>query len=404
MKTLQLERYRYRQLKQEPGESIDLFYRRLKDNIQRCGYTITEEENRLKEQIIDKCLSLKLREIALQVNLTLEDLIFTGKTIESDNKLKVNEVQPYVRRSFSQREERKECSRCGFFDHLSGDLKCPATKTRCNGCCKIGHFEKMCWETRFKMYNSLKRSNSDSTSDNRNNRSNYGNNCGNNHSTTRDHRNNYNTFNRSERLWSPDRYRKRVEVKIEPRSPDSGSRTPKERPRTPDEDFRRSKDYSKNSSPSTNSDDRTRSHTAAAVNLHEIAKMSTEKAKLPKEILNSSKVKTETIEGVTYYECLIGGMMTKLVVRNNYPTNVMSKETFKKLYNGKYKFFTTDFVPSKVGEFQFSGQFTSKIEISGQIQYISFYVQEGSDDFVIIGKKMAEQLKLPLTCPTQLLG
>ena len=402
MKTLQFERYRYRQLKQEPGESIDLFYRRLRDNIQRCGYTVIEEENRLKEQIIDKCSSLKLREIALQVNLTLEELVFTGKTVESDSKLKVNEVRPYVHRSFSQREERKECSRCGFFDHLSSDLKCPASKARCNACYKTGHYEKMCWEVRH--HNSLKRSQSENNNDNRNNRNYYDNSYGNSHSTSRDPRNNHNSYNRSDRFWSPDRYRRRVEVKKEPRSSSSRSRTPEDCPRTPngvprtpDEDFRRSKEHPKKRSPSFHFEDRAKS-TSTVVNFLETAKLPTEKAELPQKNSELLKVKTETVDGVIYYECLIGGMMTKLIVRNHYPTNVMSKETFNKLYNGKYKFFTTDFVPSKVGDFQFSGQFTSKIEINGQIQYISFYVQEGSDDFVTIGKKMASQLKLPLMC------
>jgi hypothetical protein len=364
MKTLQFERYLFRQLKQEQGESIERFYARLCENIKRCEYSAEEEDNRLKEQIIDKCLSVKLREIALQVNLTLEDLVFTGTTVESDDKARRNDSRPFFNRSFSHRDERRECSRCGFLDHMSSDLKCPALKTRCNACHKMGHYEKMCWEVK---YGAMKRTRSESFSDNRNKRNCFDDYYGSKSSGSRDPRNNF----KHERGQSSEQFKKMFKIKQEPRSPER-------RPRFPEKQR-------------MNTEELMKSHDS-------LLNCFKETAKPPQNLIKCNEVPTKSSTGTSiegnFYNCFIGGMPAKLIINSNYPTNVMSKETFKKLYNGKYKFFTTDFVPSKVGDFKFSGQFTSKIEINNQIQYISFYVQEGSEDFVSIGKKMAEQLKL----------
>lgn len=407
MKTLQHERYLFRQMKQNPGESIDSFYRRLRDCIKRCDYSASEEENRLKEQIIDKCTSSKLREIALQISLNLEELIVTGKTLESDSKAKLNETRPFVQRSFSHREERRECSRCGFFDHSSADPKCPALKARCNGCTKNGHYEKMCWEVK---YGSVKRARTDSFNENWNKKNCYDNNKF--RTNPRDPRNNqnnqnnYNNYNGNgngyNRNRSPENFNRRTQIKQEPRSPDRWQQMPEKRQLTPDRPGPSNKrQRSPEHRPRT---PEYRPKTPEKRELHEkhesISNNDQDDKKPLQELLKiheaNSKLSSETVDGVTYFNCLVGGMPTKLIIDKNYPTNVMSKETFKKLHSGKYKFFTTDFVPSKVGDFQFSGQFTSKIEINNLIQYISFYVKEGSEEFVTIGKKMADQLKLPM--------
>jgi hypothetical protein len=357
IKTLQHERYLFRQVKQKNGESIDSFCERLRHDIKKCGFKEEEEENRLKEQIIDKCTSVKLREIALQVDMSLEQLVFTGKTVESNDKNKITEPpRPYVVRSYSHRDERKECSRCGFYDHSYTSPNCPAFKGRCKLCQKHGHFEKMCWNSK----QTRPRSRSRSIGDSRKRSFYYES-----ESETkpflpsRDPRSSSTRYGRS----STDQPVKHFQIKIEPKSPEYNSKSSEEYPISP-------KERSKSQETVVNS--------------------SQEHFKFDELSIQKSEEKTSE----NIYDCFIGGMLSKVVVKNHYPTNVMSKEQFKKLYSGKYKFFTTDFVPSKVGDFTFSGQFTSKIEINNQTQYISFYVQDGSEEVVTIGKKMAEQLGL----------
>lgn len=346
MKTIQHERYLFRQLKQKSDESVDSFYERLKHEIKKCGYKEDEEENRLKEQIIDKCTSSKLREIALQVDMSLEQLVFTGKTVEPSDKIKtVEPSRPYMHRSISHRDDRRECSRCGFHDHSYLDQNCPAFKGRCKVCNKRGHFEKMCWIVK----HSRNRSRSRSVGDSRGKMSHsYESDC-----KPRLSRDSRKTSASYAYEYSYEKTEKPFEIKQEPKSHDD------EKP------------------------DRSISQETVLNSLQ----MSSQETLTTNEPL-AAKINEKV------YDCLIGGMPSKLAVKSHYPTNVMSKDQFKKLYTGKYKFFTTDFVPSKVGDFTFSGQFTSKIEINNQIQYISFYVQEGSEEFVVIGKKMADQLGL----------
>lgn len=363
IKTLQHERYLFRQVKQKSGESIDSFCERLRHDIKKCGFKEEEEETRLKEQIIDKCTSVKLREIALQVDMSLEQLIFTGKTVESNdkNKNKITEPsRPYIVRSYSHRDDsRKECSRCGFYDHFYTSPNCPAFKGRCKLCQKQGHFEKMCWNSKLTRH----RSRSRSIGDNRN-RSYYYDSDSETKPflSSRDPRS---SSTRYERMSSTDQPVKHFQIKIEPKSPEHNSKSPEEYSKSPNE--------------------RSKSQETVVNSPQDHFKF---------DELSIKKSEEKNFENI--YDCLIGGMASKVVVKSHYPTNVMSKEQFKKLYSGKYKFFTTDFVPSKVGDFTFSGQFTSKIEINNQTQYISFYVQDGSEEVVTIGKKMAEQLGLKI--------
>lgn len=97
-----------------------------------------------------------------------------------------------------------------------------------------------------------------------------------------------------------------------------------------------------------------------------------------------------------FVECVIGGgMHTKLVIKTECPTNIMSRALFRRLRAEKHTFFTADMIPSKIGNLEFFGQFTSKIEANGKNVMINFYVHEGSEDFVIINRRMAELLCLP---------
>lgn len=90
----------------------------------------------------------------------------------------------------------------------------------------------------------------------------------------------------------------------------------------------------------------------------------------------------------------IGGMETKIEVDVRSKVNSMSKGLFRKLRVGRHRFFTADEIALKIGDFDYCGQFTSKVEINGQFSFVTFYVREGEEDLAIINKKIAHHLKL----------
>lgn len=94
------------------------------------------------------------------------------------------------------------------------------------------------------------------------------------------------------------------------------------------------------------------------------------------------------------HNCKIGGMPSKLIIDESCQMNIMSRALFRKLREEKWVFFTSDMVPLKVGDIEFRGQFTTKIEMNGSSVLINFYVQDGTTDVVVINKRIAESLKI----------
>lgn len=93
--------------------------------------------------------------------------------------------------------------------------------------------------------------------------------------------------------------------------------------------------------------------------------------------------------------CLIGGKPSKLVVEPSHSVNFMSKNYFDKLHFAeKFKTTTIDIMKASIDGFDFSGHFCSGIEANGTCVALSCYIQEGADDFIVIGKKTALQLGL----------
>ena len=76
------ERNKFRKVKQEPGESIDIYYTRLRKLALNCQFADLDEE--LKQQIIDGCRSSKLRQKGLKNdNLTLSELLEEARSSEN---------------------------------------------------------------------------------------------------------------------------------------------------------------------------------------------------------------------------------------------------------------------------------------------------------------------------------
>lgn len=94
------------------------------------------------------------------------------------------------------------------------------------------------------------------------------------------------------------------------------------------------------------------------------------------------------------YDCLVGGKAVKLTIDKNMSLNIMSDTLYKKLIDAKCKTCTTDMVPMQTGKLSLLGHFSSKIEINNLVQYINLSVRKGSEDFILITKKMADSLGL----------
>lgn len=111
-------------------------------------------------------------------------------------------------------------------------------------------------------------------------------------------------------------------------------------------------------------------------------------------IVSSSSPTPVTSTEEKTYDCLVGGKAVKLTIDKKVALNIMSHTQFKKLTDAKFKTCTVDMVPMQSGKLSLLGHFSSKIEINNLVQYINFSVRKGSEDFVLITKKMADSLGL----------
>lgn len=147
MKTIDYERYIFRITVQERDESFESFVERLRIQVRKCRFP--DIEMQLKDQIIEKCNSKELRQRAFEHEMSLKQLIFTGKTLETAERnyqrdsRDFREPREQFRRQMS-REDRPQCSRCGFNDHEQSFHNCPAKRGLCEVCKKPGHFARMC--------------------------------------------------------------------------------------------------------------------------------------------------------------------------------------------------------------------------------------------------------------------
>jgi hypothetical protein len=178
MSSIDYERYVFRLIKQEVSESFGSFIERLENQLKKCRYN--DPESQFKDQIIEKCGNNALRRKAFEAKMTLDQLIFTGKTIElaeiscmrrSSRNVESPELREVARDDWKKREkslkrERKDsrdrsststevrsrsresqhkCTRCGSRNHAYYDQNCSARDHRCRMCKKYGHYEEFCY-------------------------------------------------------------------------------------------------------------------------------------------------------------------------------------------------------------------------------------------------------------------
>ena len=167
------ERCVFHETEQEVGESIDSYVTRLKKLTLYCEYEAATEDE-IRDQVIAKCKSSKLRKRLLQEpDLTLEKVLRIGKLMEQSdhqtrqieqnngigvsaetkqdsfselNRIKSDKWQHKGKHNSNSKPKynhTRQCGRCGMKNHTSNN--CRITKGKqCMKCGIMGHFAKFC--------------------------------------------------------------------------------------------------------------------------------------------------------------------------------------------------------------------------------------------------------------------
>ena len=165
-----MEIYEFRQITQASGETLNEFYRRLKEKASTCEFA--SEESEIRTQIIHKTSDTRLRRKALREEMDLKALLAYGLALEqSDRHSKVLEEDSNLPRQTNfikgktglehkkghnpqgrntrynvpAKPSTHKCRNCGgSYPHIGGKLSCPANGKKSFECGKIGHFGKYC--------------------------------------------------------------------------------------------------------------------------------------------------------------------------------------------------------------------------------------------------------------------
>ena len=167
---LTFETYNFRQLAQEQGESIDKFVTRLREAADRCDFYNKDRE--IKDQIVQKCFSERLRRKALREDPTLVNLLSAARAMEIadvqatamenssvlkvSQQLKKGKERQGQLKSLDKSEpnkqidnHNKECFNCGgMWPHSTGRKSCPAWGVECRKCGKKNHYARKCKGTK----------------------------------------------------------------------------------------------------------------------------------------------------------------------------------------------------------------------------------------------------------------
>lgn len=224
-KNLNFEIFNFRQSKQQSNESIDQFYARLLKLAAHCDFSNKDDE--IKSQIILTTTSSNLRRYGLREELSLQQLLIYGSSLETTQQQlaaieSITSPSSFVnynnikrkKKSFNKNNTKfdnndnrnKNCKNCGNKWHASGIENCPARNFDCNRCGKHGHFAKVCLSSnsnnkndqqkhRTQNFNNYNQNSENSSSSNNNNNKFYqrNNNYGNNFNHR--NRNNYQSTN-----------------------------------------------------------------------------------------------------------------------------------------------------------------------------------------------------------------
>ena len=171
-KNISFERHTFRQAQQQRDEPIADYITRLKHLALTCEFENTDDM--IRDQVVDKCYSTKLRRRLLQEpSLTLDKVVTLGRALEmaqrqataiestctsaSAGREQLNAVRKRqnpqgLRRNIQQTHRYRDsgetggkpCYCCGKSGHRAKSPSCPALNKTCNTCQKIGHFSRVC--------------------------------------------------------------------------------------------------------------------------------------------------------------------------------------------------------------------------------------------------------------------
>ena len=150
-----LARYKLRTLKQEPGETVDSFVKKIRILVEECHFTSPDEHiidalifgsnsKRTQTKLLDKDATLTL-DTALNIARTEEVTSNQIKEISPDSSTRVDALRhggsvPVKPRGPTIRV----CGCCGTEHDISKRSSCPAYGSTCRACGKENHWEKVC--------------------------------------------------------------------------------------------------------------------------------------------------------------------------------------------------------------------------------------------------------------------
>ena len=168
-KNIPFERHLFRQVSQEPGESIESFATRLRTRAKSCAFENVDKA--VRDQIVEKCSSSKLRRRLLkEAELTLTNCLQIAKQFQASER-HASQMEMHAHSSTSQGQEAAstvdayslqntrpgrnlqqpssgqvpaKCFCCGLLGYKAKDPSGPAKRKACNKCGKSGHFGRVC--------------------------------------------------------------------------------------------------------------------------------------------------------------------------------------------------------------------------------------------------------------------
>ena len=147
-------------LRREPGQSIDSWVNTVKEKAAECKFPPDYAEQAVRDKVTFSCTedSAKLKLYDVGADLSLENAIrilalkeatkFELRETKSANIDSVRQKYVHKRKGGQKYHNvpQKQDNLCGYCNgkHVSGKSNCPAAKSKCSFCQKIGHFHAVC--------------------------------------------------------------------------------------------------------------------------------------------------------------------------------------------------------------------------------------------------------------------
>lgn len=151
-----LARYKLRVMKQEKGETVDAFLKRIRVVVNECKFANTDEHiidalifgsnsQRVQSKLLEYDETLTLNK-AIDIARTEEATTSQLQDIRGEKFINVLRQNNNNKRPIqSKRRQSKDvCGNCGGKHDFSQKSSCPAHGTKCRECGKLNHWRKMC--------------------------------------------------------------------------------------------------------------------------------------------------------------------------------------------------------------------------------------------------------------------